>query len=217
MKIHSESYIRELLAPGVERRELEFKSPFSWNKHDPQWLKEMTTKAVLAMHNTPSGGVILVGVLGHEDRPADIPGVNGQQLRTFAREEAIIGEISSYSTEPLVLTIGAGQYRQSDDTLSDLVVIEVAGLDELPTICKRAGSVKGTLAEGAIYSRRKAGVPSSDVVTPQELEEIIRHGVARRLDWIRSLGAEHADSTGPRLEQAARREFGDQISDLWQD
>jgi len=217
MKIHTESFIRELLGPGVERRDLEFKAPFTWEKQGPQWLKERTIRAVLALHNTPSGGVILIGVIGHDDRPPDVPGVSARELKSFSNEEAVLAEICGYSTEQITLTIGTGVYRESEVTKSDVVVFEVVGLDELPTICTKAGKEKGTLAPSAIYSRPKLGVPASAPVTPHELEEIVRHGVERRVRWINSLGPLTLDDAGQGREAAARQDFSNEIGELWQD
>jgi hypothetical protein len=79
MKALLSDFFAGLLEGGTERRDLKFKPAFNWRSEDSAdlWVRESVTRAIIGMHNTRGGGVIVVGIEQEKpDRRMKVVGVN---------------------------------------------------------------------------------------------------------------------------------------------
>lgn len=137
------SEFEKLLKGKKEAENLEFKGAMGW---DVQSL----AKDILAMSNTPSGGVIIVGI---EDKTCQGLGLDEDQLKSFDLE-TMQDQIRNYA-DPFV-KFSLEKFLYSDG--KRYVIIKVEEFQEIPVIAKIDS--KGIKA-GTIYYRPSSGRPQS--------------------------------------------------------
>ena len=153
----SEKEIRDFLEEGHESRNLDFKASFICDEAS-------LAKDILAMTNTPLGGVIIIGVKEEDDNFV-FEGMTSAHFDTY-EEDKFRDQIGEY-TEPSAKFI---LEKHSIDA-KNLVIIQVSEFDLVPVLCKKDG--KG-LRKGAIYIRTKhKRWASEEPKTHEEMREII--------------------------------------------
>jgi hypothetical protein len=96
----------------AERRTLEFKPPFGWRAKDDLWVREKVTRAILGMTNTPTGGVIVVGVDAETGSPV-LRGLTDEQISSFEEVEAIKSYVDGFATSATNFDITIGKWAGS--------------------------------------------------------------------------------------------------------
>lgn len=182
MKETDEARVAALLEGSTERRNLEFKSPFSWSDLDRLWLRERTIRAILAMSNTPNGGNIVIGVDENERKQPRLTGMSAAEIASFENGEAIKGTVDSFASLGTEFEVSIGLFQART-----FVIITVSEFDRRPVICARdgeltgkAGDEKRVLRKGDIYTRSRRGEPRSDRITDNELDELLDLWASKR-------------------------------------
>jgi predicted HTH transcriptional regulator len=176
----------ELLADAIihgrEERHIEYKSSMSWKDRD---VKMIAIKCALGMANLKDGGYIIFGIR-QKGNDFILDGMEQDHVKSFTQDN-VDTDIKNYA-EPFVeatVTIVSRSivkrkaesiFTEFSDEGGNFVVIQVKEFDELPVICKKIGKLKSDkvyLREGAIYTRPKGKVETSEVTTQIDMREII--------------------------------------------
>ena len=210
MQQYPDGEVRQLVElAGFEHRTREFKGAFAWGDPKANWIQECTVRAILGLHNTPTGGQIIIGI---ED-PFNVVGLSIEQLASFKRYEAIKGNVDSYSTVAIGFEIRWGNYHANPGEQSyRLVVISVPEFQTHPSICSKDGRTK-KLLKGHIYCRSIRGAAETVPVGEAEMQEIITSAVDKGIQEMRRRGY-IGGITSPDAPPSDRRQFDQQIADL---
>ncbi len=210
--------IKEIYSGTQEIREYEFKKGFIWNH--PTGSSLMLIKSVIAMSNSPSGGVVLYGINQNPgDSKINEAGLNSQEVQSFeTNEESIKIIINSY-----ISTNIAPQFLLLEDKplSKTFMTISVSGYREYPSVIKKDGVFKNKNGEdvykfriGDILTRSIYPPYSSDKASQEELNEIIElcaKGVKKKAMDI--LGIKETDlpkkkSVQDKLKEERKDEYG---------
>jgi hypothetical protein len=172
-----------------EQRAREFKSPFTWGDATAIWIQEETTRATLALTNTPGGGRVIIGIKEDGQKQSVIQGLSDVQLRSFGAYDSIKGTIDSFSTIGINFEIGWGEYKSETIESAKLVVISVAEFDRWPAICKKDGCQhpqnRLILRVGDVYARAIKGPAASIRATEREMFELIQLSADKEIADLR--------------------------------
>jgi hypothetical protein len=184
----------EWLGGGLaERRNLEFKPPFDWSAEKDVWVREKVIRAMLAMTNTPTGGVIIVGIDAQSGSPI-LKGLTANQLASFGNFEAIKSTVDGFASMATDFTISRGAWESKE-----LLVVAVTEFSRRPVLCRKNGQSIDVLRERDLYVRPQKGEPRSDRMSELELEEIVGLAMSKEAAIRRAQGW-----TPPDLEAASR-------------
>jgi predicted HTH transcriptional regulator len=179
MKTAKKEEIEAYLEAGVETRSVEFKVAFKWNDPAKIWLQEKVIAAILAMTNTPGGGVVLIGV---KEDPFSVTGMDNDTLATF-NEDDVRGVVGGYAETPLYFDMSAHEVSAG----KKIVLFRVSEFDKTPVVCKKDGT-HAFLRSGTIYARPKRGAFASTRASSIELDEMIDLAVDKRVASLRARG-----------------------------
>lgn len=169
MRKFNDAIARDIFeATDNERRNLEFKPGFEWNKPDANWVKEKVIRAVIGMSNTKGGGYVVIGV-NEEKHRFDFKGLSSQHVASFADYEGIKGVIDSFVYGFVEFQIGIVEYNERN-----FVTFIVSEFEETPNLCKKNGQENGILTKDELYVRGKSSSPATIKAGDLELREIIR-------------------------------------------
>ena len=194
--------LEQFVTDGQERRHLEYKESFDWKSQAD--VRAAVIRTILAMANTPDGGVIVIGVREDKRNQTFVPeGVRPEHLGRFTRD-GVKAKVDEYA-DPYVDM----QVDLVDHEGNTFVVIQVRPFDREPVICKREQGPH--LLRGALYTRPPGTVESVPVRTHAEMRDIVDRAVELRLlpemARIRSVcPAESGETTDP-----DRQAFDDQL------
>jgi len=188
----------QLVEGGRENRKLEFKSSGAWTDSG---FREKVIASVLAMSSIQGGGYIIIGIRQVGDT-VDLEGMKQEDFDTFNEEETK-DKVSNYADSHVDFDL-----EKKVCEGKNLIVITVREFEEVPVICKRAGSI---LKKGAIYVRTKHRRPeSAPVPDSNHMREIIDLAVDKKFikeqKRLKKLGYE------PTVTD--EQKFEDQIKDL---
>lgn len=141
--------IEGYLEGAGETPQLDFKAACSWSA-------KFFAPHILAMANTESGGIIVVGV---EDKAMARQGVSAEQRISFVLD-VMKDQMSSYADPYVDFEV---EYPMDRDG-KEYVVIKVREFVEVPIICKKGGDGTGT-HQGAIYHRNNNRRPESAAIS----------------------------------------------------
>ena len=191
----------ELLEAGlVERRHLEFKPGFEWASEHDLFLRESVIRTILGMTNTPTGGVLLLGIDGRVSPPV-LVGIKDNELSTFADFEAVKGTVDGFATMATDFELRIGIWQEKR-----LLVARIAEFARRPILCRKNGTTN-RLREGDLYVRPQKGQPRTERMGELELEEIIGLSIGKESSIRRAQGW-----TAPAAQDAAgfyRKFLGD--------
>jgi len=92
-------YIIDSITYGSESKEVEFKPPFKWEKHEKARKVEIV-KAALGFANTNGGGYIVIGISQEQDRSNGVifrqHGLTEEQFNSFNNPDDIGRFINNY-------------------------------------------------------------------------------------------------------------------------
>ena len=189
--IHQSNFIRQLISMGTERRDLEFKSAFSWTDTNSIWLKEKVICAILAMTNKQDGGVIVIGV-NNNNQPV---GMSDQQIESFSNYESIKGAVDGFSST-------ATDFRIQSVVVDgkQFIAMIVNEFEEYPILCTKNGVIhnlrdtesktgpKYVLKENVLYVRSLKAYFSSQMASADELREIVDLTVDKQTRRLQARG-----------------------------
>ena len=189
-RIQELELLADAIIHGREERNIDYKSSMSWKDRD---VKVMTIRCILGMTNLRYGGYIVFGVR-QQDNDFILDGMEQDHIKSFTQDN-VDTDIKNYAepfVEATVTLVSRSIVKRkaksiltefSDDG-GDFVVIQVKEFDELPVICKKNGKLKNGeiyIREGAIYTRPRGKVETSEVRTQTEMREIIELAVDKNL------------------------------------
>lgn len=181
MQLLTEEELWPLIQDLTENRSREFKSPFDWGDHKSRKIKEETIKAIMAMANTPSGGVVVLGISEDNKKKKIVTGATSNQIEWIEKNyESVENDINKYCSEYPDIKFATGKTNKlPDKKLTPFIVIFVSEFTHRPMICKRTGDEidsngKKILIEGDIYGRSYSGGWASKKCSSKELDEVIK-------------------------------------------
>jgi len=169
--------IKEVYQGTQETREYEFKSGFVW-RH-PTGASLELVKTMISMLNTPTGGVIILGIEQQRNNSKiEYKGLLPEQIESFEKNEELIKRIlngyASISISPNFLLIEDSSEKKT------FLTISVPNYKEYPCLIKKDGifnDKKGSevfeFRMGDLFSRSKNPPFSTCKVTQDELNEMI--------------------------------------------
>lgn len=182
MNIISEADLLSIIGGSEERRDLEFKPGFEWNEVSSRKIQEKLIKAMIAMSNIPSGGVIVLGLQTNtKTHKNSVIGITQQHLNSFKKNiEQLQQKVHSHCSQPIDFTLFEAYTNKINSEKRMFIVIKVSEFKIYPTICVLRGKEMedngkhSVLEEGLIYTRPRQAPWASKKTTAIELEEIIR-------------------------------------------
>jgi predicted HTH transcriptional regulator len=179
---------------GREERNIDYKSSMSWKDRDT---KMMAIRCILGMANLRYGGYIIFGVR-QQGNDFMFEGMEQDHIESFTQDnvdtdiknyaepfvEATVTSVSRNDARIIVERKGWSIPPEFSDDGGDFVVIQVKEFDELPVICKKTGKLKSGeiyLREGAIYTRPRGKVETSEIRTQTGMREVIDLAVDKNL------------------------------------
>jgi predicted HTH transcriptional regulator len=203
-----EAQIKQWLSMGSERRDLEFKSPFTWTDTSSIWLQEKVICAILAMSNTRNGGVIIIGV-----NEKNVPiGMTDTQVKSFENYEDIKRLVDGFASLATDFEI----YLAETDKRKFVVFI-VRDFYETPIICRKNGDVSvDVLKQDKIYARSLKAQYSSKMADVFELTEIINLAVDKQTNRLKERGwTRDCPFMGPMPEKTAKTEDVEKFKEIF--
>jgi hypothetical protein len=171
-----------LLEAGLlERRHLEFKPGFKWDSDRDSYLRESVIRTILGMTNTPTGGVLVLGIDGRGEPPT-LVGVAEDELSTFSDFESVKATVDGFATMATDFELRVGIWQEKS-----LLVARVAEFARRPILCRKNGTTN-RLREGDLYVRPQKGQPRTDRMGELELEEIIGLSIGKESSIRRAQG-----------------------------
>ncbi len=170
----------QILALGRETSGVEFKGP---GPLSDRRLVAQVVRAVLAMANRESGGIVIVGI---EDNANGInpAGLDNAELASWDYDN-IANQLARYADPRVNFEMEIRMYNGARH-----VVLAVAEFSEIPVLCKR--SFDNVLRNGACYVRTRQKPETSEIPTQTEMRELldlaINKGVSLYLERARRVG-----------------------------
>jgi len=215
--------LADIILHGREERNIDYKSSMSWKDRDA---KMMTIRCILGMANLRNGGYIVFGV-PQQGNEFFFDGMDQDHIKSFTQDN-VDTDIKNYA-EPfvevhvtliprsVVKKVSEPKRKEFSDNGGDFVIIQVEEFEEIPVICKREGKLKSGeiyLRNGAIYTRPRGKVETSEVKSQTEMREIIELAVDKSLrkliDRMERSGI--TGLIGP--EPSDRKRFDDQLEEV---
>jgi len=173
-----------------EEKNIDYKSSMSWEDRDT---KMMAIRCILGMANLRYGGYIVFGVR-QQGNDFILDGMEQDHIKSFTQDN-VDTDIKNYAepfVEATVTIVPRSILKHKTESIpteflndgGDFVVIQVKEFDELPVICKKAGKLKSGeiyIKEGAIYSRPRGKVETSEIRTQTDMRELIDLAVDKNL------------------------------------
>lgn len=179
----SEDKLLERISTLSEKESVEFKSAFDWN--DNRKMREEVIKAIMALSNTPKGGVVVIGL--REDKKTkkvELDGVSMKQISWFEKNfNRVEADLHKFCSEYPDFEFVWGETDKSPvKKMTPFILIEVQEFQLRPLICVLTGDEKDEkdkkiLSEGDLYVRSFSGEWCSKKCSPKEMEEIIKLSV----------------------------------------
>jgi predicted HTH transcriptional regulator len=195
-----------------EGRNLEFKPCLSWDDQKSRKLREEIIKSIIAMSNTPGGGVIILGIEHAQKGKKSsykMVGATSSQIRWFGSHyEKVEKHIHESCSEPPDFEMVWGETdKVNGGKAVKFVLIFVNEFNSLPIICSKTGSQKEdnkrdyVLREGDIYTRSYRATWSSKRCTTKELEEIIKLAADKHKQELKVRGYVKLDDLVVKLKE----------------
>ncbi len=178
----------EIVALGHERTGVEFKAsgPLNARKNSGIFVAQVV-KAILGMANRRDGGSVVIGVADNDGSPNPV-GVAPNELATW-KYDRLADQVANYADPDINFELEIREYNGGN-----YVVILVEEFDDIPVLCKRDYSYRGTqdLREGACYVRSRRKPETSEIPTQADMRDLLNLAVEKRfrqeLDWARRVG-----------------------------
>lgn len=172
IKIESDnSWFIDLVQASEERRDLEFKSGFIFSTKHCELLQAELIKSIVAMTNTPGGGVIIVGVEEDTDQKPLFVGLTAEQKKSFSNYENVKGYIQRYAQRTLEYNIKYWQYQEN--VFITFHVSEFAQLPVLSNLLRVELCNKPVLEVNTLYTRNSKPKYGDCKPDAREWEEIM--------------------------------------------
>ena len=169
-----------ILALGRETSGVEFKGPGPLSEGR---LVAQVVRAVLAMANRESGGIVIIGVEDNESG-IDPVGLNNVELASWNYDN-VADQLARYADPSVNFELEIRMYNGVRH-----VVLAVGEFADIPVLCKR--TYPNVLRNGACYVRTRRKPETSEIPTQTEMRELldlaINKGVNRYLERARRVG-----------------------------
>lgn len=212
MRQIDESEIKGYLLSG-ENRTVEYKPDFSWSDSTSLKAKEETIKTIIALSNTPKGGVVVLGVSHIQDKDGkrhEFAGVSKKNLNWFLKNDELVQQaVHAFCSVPadFEITFGSAVLKKGSEPI-DFIIIIVKEFSVSPIITIKNSSSKddtGTkgciIKENEIYARSFSAIWSSKKCGHRELEDIIKLAADKHRADLKSRGYVKLDSLKSKLEK----------------
>ena len=212
MRELSQSEISGYLLAG-ESRNVEFKPEFLWTAPESKKLKEEVIKTIIAMSNTPNGGVILIGITHLQQTDGilyEYSGVSPRILRWYEQNgERVQRDVHSFCSVPADFQICFGLNREDENARENtFIVIKVNEFSTVPVITVANSSAREDTGSGNyiilsdnIYTRSFNATWSSKRCTHKELEDIIKMAADKYRVGLKLRGYVKLDSLEVKLKE----------------
>jgi len=170
--------------------------------------KAKVVKAALAMANKRDGGIIIFGLTPPvKAGPHTFDGMSDVDYASFNQDD-VMARVNAHASPSIDLTV----HHESDIGGKQCVVIEVREFADQPVICSKELVVekKTVLFRGRVYCRSRRMIESTEVISVEDMREIIELGVDKGLTrYLRRRGI--ADQVGGIVDndEKFRRQRGD--------
>lgn len=176
--------IDTILYGSGESRNIEFKPAFDWDtKEAPKNQKAETTRALLALSNTPGGGYVIIGITQIRNNQGKTEtlkkiGVSDEVLKSYGNPDVIGRFVSNYTSYRVKFEIQSSEVSISGEQRRFIAIKVKESTKALPVICKKEyidqKSHKQWLKEGAVYIRAMTyPIESREIRSIEEWEELI--------------------------------------------
>jgi len=185
-----------------EGRSLEFKPGLVWNEPESRKLQEEIIKAMIAMSNTPSGGLIILGIESHTKKHKSIiTGIDNQCYKSFNDYvEQIQQKVHSHCSQPIDFSFFEAETDKICGKKQKFIVIKISEFSIYPTLCTMSGgklednNKHHVLEKDTLYVRSKAAPWSSKKASAQEFEEVVRLAADKYREDLTKRGYTKIDS-----------------------
>ena len=169
--------LERIIRDGRETLGVEFKRSMNWQDDAT---KAKVVKAALAMANKRDGGIIIFGLTPPDDNtgPHKFDGMTPADYQSFNQDD-VMAKVNAHASPSIDLTV----HHESGIDGKQCVVIEVREFADYPVICSRELVVerKTVLSKGRVYCRSRRMIESTEVVSVEDMREIIELGVDKGL------------------------------------
>jgi predicted HTH transcriptional regulator len=168
-----------------EERYLEYKRSMVWTNDNT---KVEVAKAMMAMSNLRTGGVIVIGMREINRGVWEPEGMTHEQITSFTQDD-IAQWVNDYAVPAVQFTVEPLLLDEKN-----FVIIQVREFDSFPTICRKPKKLMGreVLKKGAIYYRSNSKNESAPISSEEDMRELIRlavdKGVNQEIERYRELG-----------------------------
>lgn len=170
---------------GKEERHLEYKRSMIWTDDET---KVKIAKAMMAMANLRTGGVVVVGMREISKGMWSPETMTAHQVASFNQDD-IATWVNDYATPSVQFSVGPFTFNGDQ-----FVIIQVQEFDTFPVICRKQKTMGGgeALKVGAIYYRSNRKNESAPIATDEDLRELIslavERGISRHVSRLHRLG-----------------------------
>lgn len=179
-----EEQMAALFEGASERRGLEFKEGFTWvaRASGMSHIQCTVVKSLIAMCNTPKGGILVIGVTDNGASQHDFVGVDEAAKASFQDTEKIASLLDSFATSPMDYEVGIGTLDSKE-----YIVFTVSEFRTQPVQCAKEHIHGSTvmLRRHALYARSSKAKPETIDASPAELREIITMAEERDEQFMR--------------------------------
>jgi Putative DNA-binding domain len=177
------------LQTGGETAAFDFKEQLNFTGNGEHKLKLL--KAIGAFGNTDHGGHIFVGI----SDARQLVGISADQTRAF--DQTVVQRMTAeYFAPPPAI-----QVRQHSRGGKNLVVIEVAAFDDVPSVVKRSDTQGREKLQAGTFLTRTAAAESALLCSDAEVRKLCDAIASRRAQRI----AEFVQRAAPQRERAVTR------------
>lgn len=184
LAVISEEQMAALFEGASERRGLEFKESFAWaaRASNMSHIQATVVKSLLAMCNTPKGGVLVIGVTDDGASQHDFVGIDAAAKASFQDTEKVASLLDSFATSPMDYEVGIGTHDGKE-----YIVFTVSEFRTQPVQCAKEHKQGSTimLRRHALYTRSSKAKPETIDASPAELREIITMAEERDEQFVR--------------------------------
>jgi hypothetical protein len=161
-----------------EHRNVDFKAASSWAGED----RAKLTADILAMSNTPGGGLLIVGVAENAAKRLELPGLDDAQVRSFDTTD-VASFVNQYAEPQARLTVEKPIVEGHA-----IVLVRVEEFSETPLIATRAldytdrsGKQRTAFPAGAVLIRTKAA-QTTVIKSAEDMRDLVKRAVLKSKD-----------------------------------
>lgn len=160
---------KELLAPGYERRGVEFKGP---GPRSNRQLFAKVVRAVLGMANRRDGGLVVIGVQDNGG-VLDPVGLDAAALRTW-RYDDVAAALATYAVPSVDFDLETSEHQGKR-----YVLLRVREFEDIPVLCKK--DYEGVLRDGACYVRSRRKPETAEIPSEADMRDLLELATEKRL------------------------------------